>query len=341
MDVTASAKWLCELGMDELNIIHGGHMNSVAELRTAQDVAATLQVARPSLSSNSYNSCFSDLKTHNTTTFSGSSIETSFERPAKLIKTSSFNSTITTHHGIQKPSSPPCTSQILSFEKSGSLKPEADLEHLCYTSNPKYVTATDGLDYENTIYVPKVMKRTHSITKTPYQVQDHIMAERNRREKLNQRFIALSGIVPGLKKMDKASVLGEAIRYVKQLQERLKVLEEQTTKRTVESVVLVKKSSSCDDDNSDGHSNIMTLPEMEASVCGKDVLIRIHCEKQKGFLVKILSEIEKLHLSIVNSSVLPFGSTLDITVIAQKDSEFDITVKDFVKELRKALLNFM
>lgn len=33
------------------------------------------------------------------------------------------------------------------------------------------------------------------------QAQDHIMAERKRREKLSQRFIALSALVPGLKKV--------------------------------------------------------------------------------------------------------------------------------------------
>lgn len=126
--------------------------------------------------------------------------------------------------------------------------------------------------------------------------------------------------------MDKASVLGDAIKYVKQLQESVKVLEEQTKKRTVESVVFVKKSqlvssdddtSSCDE-NFDGRSSDESLPQIEARVSEKDVLIRIHCENQKGYVVKILSEIEKLQLSVVNSSVLPFGkSTLDITIIAQ------------------------
>lgn len=38
-------------------------------------------------------------------------------------------------------------------------------------------------------------RRPHS------QTQDHIIAERKRREKLSQRFIALSAIVPGLKKV--------------------------------------------------------------------------------------------------------------------------------------------
>ncbi len=38
-------------------------------------------------------------------------------------------------------------------------------------------------------------------TKSSGHSQDHIMAERKRREKLSQRFIALSAIVPGLKKV--------------------------------------------------------------------------------------------------------------------------------------------
>lgn len=126
--------------------------------------------------------------------------------------------------------------------------------------------------------------------------------------------------------MDKASVLGDTIKYVKELQERLKILEEQTKKRTIESVVFVKKSqvvaiddesSSCDE-NFDGSCCDSALPEIEAKVSDKDVLLRIHCLKQKGFLPKVLSEVEKLRLSVVNSSVFPFGgSTLDITIVAQ------------------------
>ncbi|CAN1815423.1 Transcription factor bHLH25 [Linum perenne] len=119
--------------------------------------------------------------------------------------------------------------------------------------------------------------------------------------------------------MDKASVLGDAIKYLKQLQERAKTLEEQVNKKTIESVVYVKKSQlSSTDENSDGSSNQSQLPEIEARVSGKDVMIRIHCEKHKGCLPKLLSEIEKLHLNVMNSNVLPFGSsTLDITVVAQ------------------------
>lgn len=128
--------------------------------------------------------------------------------------------------------------------------------------------------------------------------------------------------------MDKASVLGDAIKYVKELQERVKTLEEQTKKRTVESVVFVKKSQlvlPAEDDTSSSNESPdadrpeeAVLPEIEARVSDKDLLIRIHCEKQKGHVSKILSEVEKLQLSVLNTSALPFGnSTLDVTIVAQ------------------------
>ncbi|KAK4378548.1 hypothetical protein RND71_000410 [Anisodus tanguticus] len=183
------------------------------------------------------------------------------------------------------------------------------------------------------------------------QAQDHIIAERKRREKLSQRFIALSALIPGLKKMDKASVLGDAIKYLKQLQERVKTLEEQTKKKAVESVVFVKKyelygdgeNSSSDENYSSGTLPVdEPLPEIEARISEKDVLIRIHCEKKKGIVDKTVAEIEKLHLSVINTCALSFGtSALDITIIAQMDEEFAMTVQDLVKNLRSSLKMFM
>uniref|UniRef100_A0A7N0R8R9 BHLH domain-containing protein n=1 Tax=Kalanchoe fedtschenkoi TaxID=63787 RepID=A0A7N0R8R9_KALFE len=161
--------------------------------------------------------------------------------------------------------------------------------------------------------------------------QDHIVAERKRREKLNQRIIALSAVVPGLKKKDKASVLAEAIKYLKQLQERVKILEEQTKgNKTTQSAVVLRKAKliiADDDANQKPFSGEMfiegtpteeLLPEIEARVCERNVLIRIHCDKKKGVLEKTLSEIVKLRLTLVSSSVITFGSSaLDITIAAQ------------------------
>ncbi|KAK8587615.1 hypothetical protein V6N13_086597 [Hibiscus sabdariffa] len=284
-----SANWLSDLGMDEYNIIHHCHMNSLAELTAAQDHITTAERSTQQLS-------------------------------------------------------------ILSFEKPTSLPKDETVSSANMNFSPMKPIKNDA--FENTIHVPKInqgFKRSYSMTRSHAHAQDHILAERKRREKLSQRLIALSAIIPGLKKMDKASVLGDAIKYVKQLQERVKVLEEKTKNRTVESVVFVKKSllssdeesSSCEE-NSNGQSSDLVLPEIEARFSDDDVLIRIHCEKQQGIVAKILNEFDDLHLSVVDSTVLSFGdSTLDITIIAQKDDEFKLTVKDLVKDIRVAFLKFM
>lgn len=54
---------------------------------------------------------------------------------------------------------------------------------------------------------------------------NHVLAERRRREKLNEKFIILRTLVPFVTKMDKASILGDAIEYVKQLKRRIQELE--------------------------------------------------------------------------------------------------------------------
>ncbi|KAK4260244.1 hypothetical protein QN277_003386 [Acacia crassicarpa] len=188
-------------------------------------------------------------------------------------------------------------------------------------------------------------------------VQDHLLAERNRRGKISQHFIALSALIPGLKRTDKASLLEGAIRHVKQLQEQVKALEQQPKKKkkTAESVVFVKKSqltsttdttslnnNSSDIENLDDVSkwnSRVAKADVEARVSEKKVLIRVQCEKKEGIMVKTMKEIQKLHLSVINSSVMPFGrSILDITIIAEMEDEFNLSSQELARNIRVALL---
>ncbi|KAK7309124.1 hypothetical protein RJT34_05612 [Clitoria ternatea] len=184
-------------------------------------------------------------------------------------------------------------------------------------------------------------------TRNPIQAQEHVIAERKRREKLSQKFIALSAILPGLKKMDKASVLGDAIKYVKQLQERVQTLEEQAAKKkTFGSAVLVKRSIlfANDDNNSSLEENCASqchqpLPEIEVRVSGNDVLIKTRTDKHSGRAQTLIRELENLHLTVQNSSFLPFGkNNIDVTIIAQMNMEKCMTAKDLLGRLRQALL---
>ena len=125
--------------------------------------------------------------------------------------------------------------------------------------------------------------------------------------------------------MDKASVLRDAIKHVRELKERLAVLEEESKKTKAESTVVLNRPERCGDDDSSFDESIDAAVgasesplQVKASVSGKEVLLRIHCLKRQGLLVKILAEIQSLHLFALNSSVLPFGdSIIDIAIIAQ------------------------
>ncbi|KAF7070016.1 hypothetical protein CFC21_075575 [Triticum aestivum] len=162
---------------------------------------------------------------------------------------------------------------------------------------------------------------------SPGPVQDHIIAERRRREKINQRFIELSTVIPNLKKMDKATILGDAVKYVRELQDKVKTMEDDdsaaaTTTTTIRSAVLVSKKIKSDDDDEDedaGESSHSGLPEIEVRVSGeKTVLVRIHCKNARGLLVRVLAEVEELRLAITHTSVMPFPADTAIITITAK-----------------------
>lgn len=148
-----------------------------------------------------------------------------------------------------------------------------------------------------------------------------------------QKIIELSSIVPGSNKDNEDSMLADTISYIKSLQERCNILEEQNK------ITIITKAWVFDDKNVEESSfSKEDLPEIEAKVEEKYVLIRVHCENQKGHLTKVHGIIEKIHLNVENTSSLPFGdSFVAITVTAQMTDEFFITIEDLKRELREGL----
>ncbi|KAK9054169.1 hypothetical protein SSX86_025246 [Deinandra increscens subsp. villosa] len=190
-------------------------------------------------------------------------------------------------------------------------------------------------------YTTKVVTTT---AKNNFQAQDHVLAERKRREKLNQHFISLSALIPKLRKMDKATLLEDASNYIKELQDRVKELEGlRPTKRkdVQECVVSMKRSNnSSPEETESGESTdpCELSPEIEVRISGSSVLVRIQCKNKISSLVNTVNLMQKLGLSVISSNTMPFANTtILITVIAQIEDDFCMTTKELVKNLQEAI----
>ncbi|XBH88588.1 hypothetical protein VPH35_075857 [Triticum aestivum] len=198
--------------------------------------------------------------------------------------------------------------------------------------------------------------------------QEHVIAERKRREKLHLQFVSLAMIIPGIKKTDKLSLLGSTIDYVKQLEEKVKALDEQCSRGSSESMVFDSKCriSAADirparyvhpdaDNGAAGPSGSgcgYLSPDIEASILGNTALLSIFCRGRKGVLVMVLSELENQGLSIINTNVVPFtDSCLNITITAKERPLYPPTLckcieegfssaVELVKNLKMALRSF-
>lgn len=253
--------------------------------------------------------------------------ETGFERNDPLHKSHSSNSIMSLENNLNSP-----TTYLLSFDKSS-------VEQITHESSPDHNSV---LRSNNRTRGSELTPGMHQATKkvrrsgTPH----HIMAERKRRKELTQNIIALSATIPGLKKTDKVYVLREAINYTKQLQERVKELENQNRDKNVDSATFTMKSQdSSNKSTTYCETNRESLPiGVKARVLEKEVNVGIHCEKQKDIVHNIYVLLEKIHLSVTCSSVLPFGTSLIINIIAQMDDEYNMSIDELVKNLKEYML---
>ncbi|KAK4365692.1 hypothetical protein RND71_013572 [Anisodus tanguticus] len=212
-------------------------------------------------------------------------------------------------------------------------------------SNEDYDMITEKVMMNSISSPTSVAKR---ICRNPLQSQHHILAERKRRERFSQLFALLAKTIPGLNKLDKASILEDAIKCIGELQERVRALEEAAgtkSRNLIESTQQSLATTSHDDNsfkNVDHESKRPENHDIKVQILDKNVLIGIHCNKQMRSSFSIIAGImESLHLTIHHIRVAPSNHIAlhYISILAEIDQNVDIKVQDVEKAFELALLS--
>ncbi|KAL2342750.1 hypothetical protein Fmac_004035 [Flemingia macrophylla] len=173
---------------------------------------------------------------------------------------------------------------------------------------------------------------------------NHVMSERRRRAKLNERFLTLRSMVPSITKDDKVSILDDVIEYLKKLERRIKVLEDQRgvtdleteTRRLPEDMVertsdhyfsknsnvrkpvtKKRKVSGVDDTGREIISDALKgsyVDDVTVSTSENEIVIEMKCPSRPGKLQQIMGAVNSFNIDFNSVQSTEADGNLHLTI---------------------------
>ncbi|KAK6137047.1 hypothetical protein DH2020_029211 [Rehmannia glutinosa] len=165
-------------------------------------------------------------------------------------------------------------------------------------------TTTTSVDMTKSTRTPKKRGRKPNLGRDA--PLNHVEAERQRREKLNNRFYALRSVVPNVSRMDKASLLSDAVSYIKELRSKVDELESSNKKLVIKTETTVDTSV----DNQSTTTSVdqvgpvaSLLVEVEVKIVGVDGMIRVQSDNSNYPAARLMDAIRDLELQVHHASI--------------------------------------
>ncbi|PQM41676.1 transcription factor bHLH14-like isoform X2 [Prunus yedoensis var. nudiflora] len=162
----------------------------------------------------------------------------------------------------------------------------------------------------------RLKKRGRSSSNHAPQLLNHVEAERQRREKLNHRFYVLRSVVPNVSKMDRSSLLADAVAYINQLKANIEELEAkiqsqpQNPKRgnvtNADHHHYSQSTNSIVDFNHSNNNNTNRAAaalEVDVKILGSEAVIRVQCPDQDYPYAKLMNALKSLRLQVYHASI--------------------------------------
>uniref|UniRef100_A0A0A8Y717 Transcription factor n=1 Tax=Arundo donax TaxID=35708 RepID=A0A0A8Y717_ARUDO len=139
-------------------------------------------------------------------------------------------------------------------------------------------------------------KRERKPTNGREEPLSHVEAERQRREKLNKRFCALRAIVPNISKMDKASILEDAIMHITDLKKKLNEMEAEREKLSECGMADTKEET--------------PSSEVDIQVVQGEIVVRVVSQMENHPIKKVLQAFEEAEVNVGESKVTANNGTV-------------------------------
>ncbi|KAK7388147.1 hypothetical protein VNO78_22954 [Psophocarpus tetragonolobus] len=165
----------------------------------------------------------------------------------------------------------------------------------------------------------------------------NIVSERNRRKRLNERLFALRAVVPNISKMDKASIIKDAIEYIQRLQDQEKRIQAEISDLQSLNIktptyqfdhdlpILLRSKKNRTEQLFDSVSSRNSPIEIiELRVTHKEekmFMVSLTCSKRTDTMVKLCEVFESLKLKVITATVTSFSGTISKTVFLEADEE--------------------
>ncbi|OVA10255.1 Myc-type [Macleaya cordata] len=173
------------------------------------------------------------------------------------------------------------------------------------------------------------VERKNRVKKVEGQPSKNLMAERRRRKRLNDRLSMLRSVVPKISKMDRTSIVGDTIDYMKELIEKIKNLQQEIQVGSDQlNLISIFKELKQDE------IIVRSSPKFDAERRDKDTRIEICCAGKPGVLLSSVTTLETLGLDIQQCVISCFN---EFSMQASCSEELEQRTMTSTDEIKQAL----